>query len=74
MVTETLSEAPGATILKPSLGARDTFSAPQRKPDEWMYLSLIYTRVHGEWLRYAKTTSQYSLPFSLKSEMIGAPK
>ncbi len=51
--------------LEPSLGARDTFLAPQRKPDEWMHLSPIYTRVHGEWLRYANSTSQYSLAFSL---------
>ncbi len=36
------------------------------KPDEWMHLSPIYTRVHGEWLRYVKSTSQYSLAFSLK--------
>ncbi len=44
------------------------------KPDEWMYLSPFYTRMHGEWLRYAESTSQYSLAFSLKSEMIGASK
>ncbi len=31
-----------------------------------MHLSPIYTRVHGEWLRYAKSTNQYSLAFSLK--------
>ncbi len=36
------------------------------KPDEWMHLSPLYTRMHGEWLRYAKSTSQYSLAFSLK--------
>ncbi len=29
------------------------------KPDEWMHLSPIHTRVHGEWLRYAKSTSQW---------------
>ncbi len=49
-------------------------SALKQKSDEWMHLSPIYTRVHGEWLRYAKSTSQYSLAFSLKSEMIGASK
>ncbi len=35
------------------------------KPDEWMHLSPFYTRMNGEWLRYAKYTSQYSLAFSL---------
>ncbi len=44
------------------------------KPDDWMHLSLCYTRMHGEWLRYAKSTSQISLEFSPKSEMIGASK
>ncbi len=41
-------------------------SAPKQKSDEWMHLSPLYTRMHGEWLRYAKSTSQYSLAFSLK--------
>ncbi len=41
-------------------------SAPKQKSDEWIHLSPVYTRVHGEWLRYAKSTSKYSLPFSLK--------
>ncbi len=41
-------------------------SALKQKFDEWMHLSPIYTRLHGEWLRYAKSTSQYSLAFSLK--------
>ncbi len=41
-------------------------SAPKQKSDEWMHLSPFYTRMHGEWLRYAKFTSQYSLAFSLK--------
>ncbi len=40
--------------------------APKQKSDEWMHLSLFYTRMHREWLRYAKSTSQYSLVFSLK--------
>ncbi len=30
-----------------------------------MHLSPFYTRMHGEWLRYANSTSQYSLAFSL---------
>ncbi len=41
-------------------------SAPKQKSDEWMYLSPFYTHMHGEWLRHAKSTSQYSLAFSLK--------
>ncbi len=36
------------------------------KPEEWMHLLPMYTRVHGEWLRYAKSTSQYSLAFSIR--------
>ncbi len=35
-------------------------------PDEWMHLSPFYILMHGEGLRYAKSTSQYSLAFSLK--------
>ncbi len=41
-------------------------STPKQISNEWMHLSPIYTRVHREWLRYAKSTSQYSLAFSLK--------
>ncbi len=29
------------------------------KPNQWMHLSPFYTRMHGEWLRYAKSTSQF---------------
>ncbi len=36
------------------------------KSDEWMHLLPFYTRMHGELLRYATSTSQYSLAFSLK--------
>ncbi len=43
------------------------------KPDQWMHLSPIYTRVHGEWLRYANSTSQYSLAFSLSQRWLGLP-
>ncbi len=35
------------------------------KPDQWMHLSPIYTRVHGEWLRYANSTSQFHWCFLL---------
>ncbi len=36
------------------------------KSDEWMHLLPFYTRMHGELLRYATSTSQYSLACSLK--------
>ena len=44
------------------------------KPEEWMHLSPIYTRRHGEWLRYVKSTSQFSLAFSLKLRDDWPPK
>ncbi len=44
------------------------------KPNEWMHLSPFYTRVHGERLRYEKSTSQFHCRFLLKSEMIGASR
>ncbi len=47
--------------------------APKQKSDEWMHLSPIYTRVHGEWLRYAKFTSHISLAFSLSQRWLGLP-
>ncbi len=34
---------------------------PNQNSDEWMQLSPIYTHMHREWLRHAKSTSQYSL-------------
>ncbi len=40
--------------------------APKQKYNEWMHLSPFYTHMHGEWLRSANSTSQYSLAFSLK--------
>ncbi len=40
-------------------------SAPKQKSNQWMHLSPFYTRVHGEWLRYAKSTSQFIGVFSL---------
>ncbi len=39
--------------------------APKQKSDQWMHLSPIYTRVHGEWLRYANSTSQFHWRFLL---------
>ncbi len=40
-------------------------SAPKQKSNQWMHLSPFYTRVHREWLRYAKSTSQFIGVFSL---------
>ncbi len=37
--------------------------APKQKSNEWMHLSPFYTRMHGEWLRYAKSTSQFHWRF-----------
>ncbi len=34
-------------------------SAPKQKSNQWTHLSLFYTRMHREWLRYAKSTSQF---------------
>ncbi len=48
--------------------------APKLKSNEWMYLSPFYTRMHGEWLRFAKSSSQFHWRFLLKSEMIGASR
>ncbi len=31
--------------------------------ENYVNISLFYTRMHGEWLRYEKSTSQYSLKF-----------
>ncbi len=38
-------------------------SAPKQKSNEWMHLSPFYTRMHGEWLRYAKSSSQFHWRF-----------
>ncbi len=62
--TETL--CPHATILNHCWLPGTCSRLLSGKPDEWIHLSPFYTRMHGEWLRYAKSTSQYSLAFSLK--------
>ncbi len=69
--TETL--CPHASILNHRWlpGTRSRLSV---KPNEWMHLSPFYTRMHWEWLRYAKSTSQFHWSFLLKSEMIGASR
>ncbi len=38
----------------------------EQKSEEWMHPLPIYPCMHGEWLRYVKSTSQISLAFSLK--------
>ncbi len=62
--TETL--CPHATILNHRWlpGTRSRLLSV--KPNEWMHLSPFYTRMHGERLRHAKSTSQFNLAFSLK--------
>ncbi len=46
-------------------------SAPKQKSNEWMHLSPFYTRMHGEWLRYAKSTSQFHWCFLLVRDVWG---
>ncbi len=48
-----------------------THSAPKQKFNEWMHLSPFYTRMHGEWLRYAKSTSQFHWRFLLVRDVRG---
>ncbi len=46
-------------------------SAPKQKSNEWMHLSPFYTRMHGEWLRYVKSTSQFHWRFLLVRDVRG---
>ncbi len=46
-------------------------SAPKQKSNEWMHLSPFYTRMHGEWLRYTKSTSQFHCRFLLVRDVRG---
>ncbi len=57
--------------LEPSLVARDSSQLLSVKPNEWMHLSPFYTRMHGEWLRYAKSTSQFHWRFLLVRDVRG---
>ncbi len=57
--------------LEPSLVARDSSRLLSVKPNEWMHLSPFYTRMHGEWLRYAKSTSQFHCRFLLVRDVRG---
>ncbi len=61
--TETL--CPHATILNHRWVSGTHSWLLSLKPDQWMHLSPIYTRVHGEWLRYANSTSQFHWRFLL---------
>ncbi len=57
--------------LEPSLVARDSSRLLSVKPNEWMHLLPFYTRMHGEWLRYAKSTSQFHWRFLLVRDVRG---
>ncbi len=57
--------------LETSLVARDSSRLLSVKPNEWMHLSPFYTRMHGEWLRYAKSTSQFHWRFLLVRDVRG---
>ncbi len=57
--------------LEPSLVARDSSRLLSVKPNEWMHLSPFYTHMHGEWLRYAKSTSQFHWRFLLVRDVRG---
>ncbi len=46
-------------------------SAPKQKSNEWMHLSPFYPRMHREWLRYAKSTSQFHWRFLLVRDVRG---
>ncbi len=48
-------------------------SAPKQKSNEWMPLSPFYTRMHREWLRYAKSTSQFHCRFLFSQRWSGLP-
>ncbi len=57
--------------LEPSLVVRDSSRLLSVKPNEWMHLSPFYTHMHGEWLRYAKSTSQFHWRFLLVRDVRG---
>ncbi len=57
--------------IEPSLVARDSSRLLSVKPNEWMHLSPFYTRMHGEWHRYAKSTSQFHWRFLLVIDVRG---
>ncbi len=59
--------------LEPSLVARDSSRLLSVKPNEWMHLSPFYTHLHGQWLRYAKSTSQFHWRFLFSQRCSGPP-
>ncbi len=59
--------------LEPSLVARDSSLLLSVKSNQWTHLSPFYTRMHGEWLRYAKSTSQFHWRFLLSQRWSGLP-
>ncbi len=69
--TETL--CPHATISNHRWFARDSSRLLSIKPNEWMHLSPFYTRMHGEWLRYAKSTRQFHWRFLFSQRWSGLP-
>ncbi len=48
-------------------------SAPKQKYNQWTHLSPFYTSVHGEWLRFAKSTSQFHWRFLFSQRWLGLP-
>ncbi len=48
-------------------------SAPKQKSNQWTHLLPFYTRMHGEWLRYAKSTSQFHWRFLFSQRWSGLP-
>ncbi len=53
---------------------RSAYFSSTRLQSKNLMLSPFYTHMHREWIRYAKSSSQQSLAFLWKSEMIGASK
>ncbi len=49
------------------------YSAPKQTSNQWMHLSPFYTCMHGKWLRYAKSTSQFYWRFLLSQRWSGLP-
>ncbi len=43
------------------------------KPNQWTHLSPFYTHMHGEWLRYAKSNSQFHWRFLFNQRWLGLP-
>ncbi len=54
-------------------GCQDTSRLLSVKPNQWTHLSPYYTRMHGEWLSYAKSTSQFHWRFLLSQRWSGLP-